>query len=669
MIEVQNISKVYSISDKREAVVLNDISFTLPSFGFYFITGKSGCGKSTLLNMIGGFIKPTKGEILFNGNDISKLREKELNLYIKEDIGVIFQRYNLLEDLSVRENIEVAMSIKNYGDTDRLDALLIKYGLKDKEGQCVKTLSGGEKQRVALIRAIINEPRIILCDEPTGALDSNNGFQLMKELKEISKNSLVICVTHNLSYVELFADGYLKLSNGKICETKLPTSIESEPFIPQKKSKRSHKNFTTIIARKNSKKNAKLNSINLFSSSFSIFVLLLSLFFRSGVLSSREDLINTYVDNKTFSITKEYQQEIKDSNISLVRSERPKSSDYSGLFDNNKVYVANSYDYVFSKEKKIVHNKNTFLNFEIKPYLDVSKEENEVIINKPFIESYLKETNETILGEEIILKAKSNYAYYYKEGNENIYVDLSVEIPFVVGEIGNEFQYLNTPCLYYPSLYVEEFLSKRNIKEISIKTGKDFSIKDLIDEASVDDGVTSYKIYAFALDEESKSDINKLSSKTNLLKISNGGAFLVNSFVDIISSLFLGLTIFMVITIVISLFIAGFLSYTSAIKNRRESAILSSIGAEKNEIVLIFLKEELTWSFLGLLLGVVLLYVAVHGLNYVLSGFFANGEIIKIGLLIIALVFATLCALYYLICLIPLLILKKRNLYEELKEE
>lgn len=160
MLELRNIKKSFKISESRSTLVLNDISYKFPNKGMYFILGKSGCGKSTLLNIMSGILSLDQGEILYNNKDISKFNKKEKNNYIRDEIGILFQRYNLIEDMTVLENLQVTKSIKNIKNNDYIDSLLTKYELIDKKKQRVLTLSGGEKQRVALIRTLLNNPKI-----------------------------------------------------------------------------------------------------------------------------------------------------------------------------------------------------------------------------------------------------------------------------------------------------------------------------------------------------------------------------------------------------------------------------------------------------------------------------------------------------------------------------
>ena len=206
MLELKHVFKKYAANSEY---ILNDINLKLES-GLVSIEGSSGSGKSTLLNLIGLLDKPTKGSIYLDGKDLSKLKKKEIDYYHHKKIGFIFQNYNLIEYLTVYENITM---LHKSNDVDKILKDLKIYKLKNKK---VNKLSGGEKGRVAIARVLVQNPDILLCDEPTGALDSKTGEIIMNILKEISKTKLVIMVTHNHEYSIKYADRIISIKDGII---------------------------------------------------------------------------------------------------------------------------------------------------------------------------------------------------------------------------------------------------------------------------------------------------------------------------------------------------------------------------------------------------------------------------------------------------------------------
>lgn len=230
-IKVQNLTKIYNQNQDNEVVALNDVSFTLPQGTFCVILGASGAGKSTLLNILGGMDKATSGSYIINDKDVVKFTSQELAVFRRHDIGFVFQFYNLMPNLTALENVELAASVA----LEPLDSedIINQVGLKERKNSFPSQMSGGEQQRVAIARAVTKNPTLLLCDEPTGALDSKTGEQILTLLHDVSVqyNKTVIIVTHNSNIAEC-ASRVIKISDGKIIEDKIndkpkkPSEIE-----------------------------------------------------------------------------------------------------------------------------------------------------------------------------------------------------------------------------------------------------------------------------------------------------------------------------------------------------------------------------------------------------------------------------------------------------------
>lgn len=212
MIEISDVSKTYDKGKRKARTVLDHASLTLPSNGLVFIVGESGIGKSTILNAIGGLLS-YDGKILYDG------KEEKIEKYRKKNISYIFQDFLLFDELSVRDNIKIALNIAGVYDEEeinrRVSSLLNAVGLKISSGRRTAALSLGQRQRVAIARALATSPKIILADEPTGNLDSKNSLKVMEILKALSKTRLVVCVTHNMNLVRLFADEAFRIEKAK----------------------------------------------------------------------------------------------------------------------------------------------------------------------------------------------------------------------------------------------------------------------------------------------------------------------------------------------------------------------------------------------------------------------------------------------------------------------
>lgn len=214
-IEMKNSYKIYNEGKQNEVVANRDVNFTIDKGELVIILGNSGAGKSTILNILGGMDTNSKGNVIIDGKNIANFDKKELTTYRRNDVGFVFQFYNLVANLTAKENVELASDIVK----DALDScgVLRDVGLEKRMNNFPAELSGGEQQRVAIARAIAKNPKILLCDEPTGALDYQTGKQVLKILQNMAreKNVTVIIVTHN-SAIAPIADKVIHVRNASV---------------------------------------------------------------------------------------------------------------------------------------------------------------------------------------------------------------------------------------------------------------------------------------------------------------------------------------------------------------------------------------------------------------------------------------------------------------------
>ena len=217
MLEVKHLFKEYKTKKGVTTKALDDVSLVFPEKGMVFILGKSGSGKSTLLNVCGGLDRADSGEIIIKGKSSKDFSGQDFDSYRNTYVGFVFQEYNILDEFSVEENIALALELQNKKrDRAVIDKILDDVDLAQFASRKPNTLSGGQKQRVAIARALVKEPEIIMADEPTGALDSKTGQQVFDTLKKLSKDKLVLVISHDRDFAEQYADRIIELKDGKI---------------------------------------------------------------------------------------------------------------------------------------------------------------------------------------------------------------------------------------------------------------------------------------------------------------------------------------------------------------------------------------------------------------------------------------------------------------------
>jgi len=217
MLEAVHLTKIYKTRGGKDVRALDDVSVRFPEKGMVFLLGKSGSGKSTLLNVCGGLDSPTSGEVVVKGRSSKKFSQSDFDSYRNTFVGFVFQEYNILNEFSVEENIAIALKLQGKRKNKKVIAdLLAQVELTGYGKRKPNTLSGGQKQRIAIARALVKNPEIIMADEPTGALDSATGKQVFDTLKKLSKDKLVIVVSHDREFAEQYADRIIELKDGKI---------------------------------------------------------------------------------------------------------------------------------------------------------------------------------------------------------------------------------------------------------------------------------------------------------------------------------------------------------------------------------------------------------------------------------------------------------------------
>ncbi len=567
MIIIKKLTKKY-----ENKTIFNKISLTFPNQGLYSIIGESGCGKSTLLNLIGCLDEEYEGEMFFDNHNY---RIEANN--IRKQIGIIYQNYNLLEDLSVKDNITISLKIKGLVDDKIIEKTCEKLNLStDLLNKKAKVLSGGEKQRVALARILVTKPKIILADEPTGSLDSLNGNKVMEYLKEVSKDTLVILVTHNKDLAYKYSDDVI-----------LFESLNGYDKRDKKRKydyKENKDNSNFLILKNHFKSNAFRHMLSCIALVVSFVFSSFSLSFFLNATPLLENVSSNYVDKDVFSISKTFSQKIDNSLFSLTTIERPTSTELKSL---SRILPPVDFYYALNAFIPEIVDINDFaiLNVSLVPCF-VPMQSNEVIINS-LLHKEMKE-------KKIFFDIEKSYLI------ENQEYEFEHHFSFDVNAIVEEVGFLNTRKIYYNYFNMYNLLDTYLIK--------DKSPIGLIKEAKNDEEISSYKMLMHLKNNQNVQAIYEVINKgiTNF-EITSNAYSIDSTLAQIVDALKLVLTMFEMIIVVSCFAIVFFLVVSLLNDYTKEKAILLSLGKNRNSFFVLYLQEILIVLMCSIVTGILIL--------------------------------------------------------------
>ena len=370
MLQLKNITKDY-ISGDSTVHALKGVSINFRKSEFVSILGQSGCGKTTLLNIIGGLDRYTSGDLIINGKSTKEFKDRDWDAYRNYSIGFVFQSYNLIPHQTILSNVELALTISGVSKKERKERAIKAIedvGLKEQIHKKPNQLSGGQMQRVAIARALVNNPDIILADEPTGALDTKTSVQIMEILKEISKDKLIIMVTHNPDLAEKYSSRIIKILDGIITDDSNPFEKEAEAQNDKAKRRTSMKFFTALRLSLNNLMMKKGRTIlTSFAGSIGIIGIALILSISNGV----QNYINK-VEEETLS---SYPITIQESTVdmsSMIEMMMGESSSNSENQEEGKVYSSDIMDELISTLSSKMQSNNLQ---ELKKYIETEDTE------------------------------------------------------------------------------------------------------------------------------------------------------------------------------------------------------------------------------------------------------------------------------------------------------
>lgn len=556
MLILKNISKQYEGSN---TAVLNNINLSFDDHGLVSILGASGSGKTTLLNIIGALDKPDTGSVLVDGVDITKLKEKDLNKYHNQVIGFVYQNYNLINYLNVVDNIEL-INKNTY-----IESLLEYLNIKNKKFEKIKNLSGGEKQRVAIARSLSNNPRILLCDEPTGALDVKNGENIMEILKSISSETLVIMVTHNQELAEKYSDRIITLQDGNILNDTNSNVLKSQKSTKFPNTKIKIFRILNIILN-NLKSKYKRNILTILAFSVGLISLSLVLGISSGFEKSLE------VEEKE-SLSK-YPIFISENSTNLDNELKSIFSSPEEL-DNNYIY------------KKDTNHKNIIDEYylddlsEVEPYLNYhinTYNFNNVVVNisnKKIDELNIIKGKKEISENEALIITNNNTL------DESVFLSLNLK--------EDKYTYDELLSKYFK-------INKKKYEIAGIASLDDESYLNNLSGILIYDShpsKTPLNISLYPKDYENKLELLNFLNKYKDIEYTDYSTTIKSFGTTLMNGVSIILICFSSISLLVSTITIGIISYISVIERVKEIGLFKSLGLSNSHIKEIFLLENI----------------------------------------------------------------------------
>jgi len=650
MLDLKNVYKSY-----KDEKVLKNINISFRNKEFVSILGPSGSGKTTLLNIIGGLDTYDSGDLIINGKSTKMFKSKDWDSYRNKKIGFVFQNYNLIDHLSVFDNVNISLTLSGLSKNiikKKIVGVLTKVGLLKHIYKKPNQLSGGQMQRVAIARAIVNNPDIIVADEPTGALDSKTSINVMNILKEISKERLVIMVTHNKDLAIKYSDRIIEIEDGCIKNDNSPfNNVTSEKEIIKRK-----KNMSIITSLKLSflnlltkKKRTFLTSL---AGSIGIVGIALVLSINSGV--------NNYIKNFERESISEYPIEInkvdydlfEDIQNSISSNNYPKcdknkicinDDEKNSLYENNliefkkyidrnskfKNYSSNIiYDYdvdinIYNesyqkidndmlKQINHVHNYRLIYGKEPTDFNEIAILVNNNYISKELF-SYLRIENKKNIDYKDIIGRTLKLVLYtdYFSKDKDIYVNHELDNKFMRKVIDNAVE-LKIVGIYdsnevdssiiYTSNFIYYVIS--SVNNTSMYVDKKLDKYDINNPSSIKIYPKDYKSKKYIINLI--KEYNKSQSKENTIKYTD----LMKSFISGISKLLnlisYILIAFVAISLIVSSIMISIITYISVLERTKELGILRAIGASKKDIKRIFISETMIEGICSGLLGIII---------------------------------------------------------------
>lgn len=617
MLELKNVCKKYD----RE--VLKKINLKFENKGFICLVGESGSGKTTLLNIIGGLEQPDSGKVIFNGNNIKNI---DSSFYSNQLVSFINQNYNLIDKYTVLENILLPIELRRIRSPCNVDNILKMLGIYSLKNKKVISLSGGEKQRVAIARCIVQNTRVILADEPTGALDSENAYSVMRILKNLSKQKLVIVVTHNIELANSFANDIIKINDGKIY-SKLK-AINKNKYSKIKCNRKIKLSFIKLVkyAIKNLNNKLLRNILTILAFTIGLLSLGIVLSIKTGFNKELDSLNKSSFFNYPLVISKnnyvdDFSNKIENKNGVNVK----KGSFVTNEIDDKLISLVNNID------KKYVNG--------ITYYRDIDYEFKSI--------SYVNPSN--------------NY-FYLVSGrmpeNKNEVMILYDEEDSISDKLYNYLDVSNNGLI--------NNVFKVNDKELIItgivKSNNDYfkSLSGILYSNDLfDNEITDIYIYANNLNSK-----NKIKDLLKDYEIFDNAEEVVNLTKKMVDGISLVLILFSVISLIVSMIMIFVISYISVMERNKDIGIYKSIGFRNKDIKNLFIVENLIIGMCSFYLTMIFILLVSNVINKFVYSYINFEHIMSLDILNIILLFFLSLILCYVASFIPAKIASNKKIVD-----
>ncbi len=672
MLKVVNINKSFKYGKNNREIVLKNINLNFKTKELVFITGESGSGKSTLLNIIGGLLLPDSGSIIVDDKDITKYNDNLISKFRNGILGFIFQNYNLIEHMSVMDNLKICQSKR---DIEKINILLKQLNIYDKRNKEVCKLSGGEKERVAIARAIINDPEIILCDEPTGALDSKNSRMVMEILKKISEQKLVIVVTHDLNLAREYGDRIIEIKDGEIVNGESEVETLGDNFKDKKLGKIKLREIFKLAI-----KNLWLNKKRTFLISLAcligiiaiMLVINLSSGFKREITSLEDDLIMNMpiiirngeylLDSKTTDNDGKIIVRDNDVHTNKITGDFleyiKNSSNYKYMvreYDISMPLVSDKYKLIDRKDMKIVP-KNEYISDN---YILVSGKYpdsvNEIVIEVSQNEEISKSLGESLLIDKSInykdiidrkIKVILNNEYFIKKGDyyyfnsdyEGMYNDSKLELK-IVGIVKEKEAVENGGYILYSQELIDMVISKNRDSEI---VREQIESNEVIGPFNFDrDKVLGYLGYnplpkqiLIYVDSIKNKEIftNYLDKYKDKFIYEDNLEDMMMVVRDFINIVVIVLVMFSLISFMVSGIMISIITNTRVIERVKEIGILRSMGATKRNIKSLFNIENGLIAVYSSVMAYIIVFLLKGPINQIISSYLDVSNMFEIGI-------------------------------------